>query len=135
MGEVLHKPLVADTTDPALITGNAFGAPMRLWVLPVLVAAGGHTYFNQHLPHAHSVVPFVVHTTFQKHGNVAKMNRFREEAIWVEKDSSYYERGNYMTFEMNVRAYIEAEAQRWATQHSTEMQWHHKHMLAARYQL
>lgn len=135
MGEVLAKPIEADYTDPALIKGSAYDTAIMLWVLPVLVAAGGHTYFQQHLSHAHSVVPFVVHSTFQKHGNIAKMNRFREEGIWAESDRSYYDRGWFMTFEMDVKRYIAEEAKRWKIQHGVVMQDHHKHMLAARYQL
>lgn len=53
----------------------------------------------------------------------------------MEDSASYYERGNFLSFDLDVRAYVEAEAARWQRLHLVKMQLHHKHLLAARYQL
>lgn len=57
------------------------------------------------------------------------------QGIWIEDNAAYYERGNFLSFQMDVKGYVEAEAVRWRHLHGVEMQQHHKHMLAARYQL
>lgn len=132
MGRDIYPITSASKTDPRVI--YAYEKKVKLLPIPAALAAGGHTFFLQHRQQLSGITPFVVHTTFHRHGTVAKVVRFREEGLWHLDPDEYYTKGRYITYECDVEAWVAGHAAEWKLSTGRDMVPHHRHMLAALYQ-
>ncbi|CAI5502238.1 unnamed protein product [Closterium sp. Naga37s-1] len=86
----------------------AFSRRLKLALLPLALFYNGHVFFEQQMPRRIGVTPYAVHSTFQFHYGAGKIGRFREAGLWARDPPEFYTRGNFLSFDVKLPAWIEA---------------------------
>ncbi|CAI5498703.1 unnamed protein product [Closterium sp. Naga37s-1] len=86
----------------------AFSRRLKLALLPLVLFCNGHVFFEQQMPRRIGVTPYAVHSTFQFHYGAGKIGRFREAGLWALDPPEFYTRGNFLSFDVKLPAWIEA---------------------------